>query len=77
MADGSGKMADFVNVMIVSDHGMKYKDHEINITDIIENSTLVTHDDVDEWLTIWAIPVTQLWPKAGKVKDVSYFVKHR
>ncbi len=72
MSDGSGKMADFVNVMIVSDHGMTYKIHDINITAIIEASSLVDFSDVDEWLTHsgFGRPVAQFWPMEGTMENV-------
>ncbi len=72
MADGSGKMSDFVNVMVVSDHGMAYASQIINITKIIEKSMLVEFDDIKLYLTEGGSPFKMLWPVEDKIEAVRF-----
>ena len=72
MADGSGSMADNVNVMIVSDHGMMRSENLINITKIVNNSNIITFDDIEFFLlnSLNYSGMGLVWPTPGKEKEV-------
>ncbi len=61
MADGSGKLVDYVDVIIVSDHGMEY--HDIN--NHVDLASIMDVNWIDRYL------FNQIWPVDGKLEEVN------
>ncbi len=65
ISDGSGKLSDHVDVVIVSDHGMKPNDPN----DQTNMSAVIDFNDVDRYL--FGGVTGQIWPAEGKLEQVN------
>lgn len=61
MEDGSGKLGEHVNVILVSDHGME----KHNPADHVDLTTIMDPEWIDRYM------FNQIWPAEGKLEQVS------